>query len=105
MTSRLRTSLILLALFLAAWLPRVVALDAFVTVDERKWVARAANFTYALSHGDLAATYQHEHPGVTVMWAGALGLAQKFPATHSRHQAILRGTTNNWSPGSSRIRR
>ena len=49
MTSRLRTSLILLVLFLAAWLPRVVALDAFVTVDERKWLTRAANFTYALA--------------------------------------------------------
>lgn len=79
MTARLRTSLILLALFFAAWLPRVIALDAFVTVDERKWLTRSANYTYALSQGDLASTYQHEHPGVTVMWAGALGILQRFP--------------------------
>ncbi len=36
MNARLRTALILALLFLAAWLPRVVALDAFVTIDERK---------------------------------------------------------------------
>jgi len=74
-----RTALILLVLFLAAWVPRVVALDAFVTVDERKWLARSANFYYALRHGDFANTFQREHPGVTVMWAGTLGFLQKFP--------------------------
>jgi len=76
---RLRTAIILIALFFAAWLPRVLALDAFVTPDERKWLARSANFTYAISHGDLASTFQREHPGVTVMWAGMLGLAQEYP--------------------------
>jgi hypothetical protein len=79
MKSQLRTGLILLVLFLAAWVPRVVALDAFVTVDERKWLARSANFYYALSHGDFASTFQREHPGVTVMWAGTLGFLQQFP--------------------------
>jgi len=80
MNSRLKTSLILLVLFLTTWLPRVVALDAFVTIDERKWLARSANFYYALAHGDFANTFQREHPGVTVMWAGTLGLLQKFPS-------------------------
>lgn len=79
MNPRLRASLFVLLLFLAAWLPRVWALDAFVTPDERKWLARSANFAYAVSHGDLAQTFQREHPGVTVMWAGALGLLQEFP--------------------------
>ncbi len=73
------TALLLAGLFVAAWLPRVWALDAFVTPDERKWLARAANFSIALSEGDLAATFQREHPGVTVMWAGTLGLLQKYP--------------------------
>ncbi len=76
---RLRTFWIMLVLFFCAWIPRVVALDAFVTVDERKWLARSANFLYALAHGDFANTFQREHPGVTVMWAGALGILQKFP--------------------------
>jgi len=74
-----RTALLLLGLFLAAWLPRVLALDAIVTIDERKWLARSANFYQALSHEDWAATFQREHPGVTVMWAGMAGLVQHFP--------------------------
>lgn len=79
MRKSLRTSLLLIGLFFAAWLPRVVALETFVTIDERKWLARSANFYQALSQGDWAATFQREHPGVTVMWAGLLGLLQRFP--------------------------
>ncbi|MBW7881199.1 MAG: glycosyltransferase family 39 protein [Caldilineaceae bacterium] len=79
MNSRLRSTLFLLLLFLIAWLPRALALDAFVTPDERKWLARSANFTYALSHGEFAETFQREHPGVTVMWAGTVGLLTSFP--------------------------
>lgn len=72
--------LLILALFLAAWLPRVIGLDQFVTPDERKWLARSGNFYYAITHGDLAQTFQREHPGVTIMWAGTLGFVQRFPA-------------------------
>lgn len=79
MDARLRTPLILLALFFVAWIPRALALDAFVTPDERKWLARSANFWYALDHGDFAGTFQREHPGVTIMAAGALGLRQQIP--------------------------
>ena len=73
------TTLILLVLFFAAWLPRVWALDRFVTADERLWLARSANFYQALGHGDFAATFQREHPGVTVMWAGTLGFLRVLP--------------------------
>lgn len=76
---RVREAAWLLFLFLLAWAPRAVALDAYVSADERKWLARSANFTYALSEGDLAQTFQREHPGVTVMWAGALGILTRFP--------------------------
>jgi hypothetical protein len=79
MNPHLRTALVFALLFVATWLPRALALDAFVTVDERKWLARSANFYQAISHGDLADTFQREHPGVTVMWAGALGFLQRFP--------------------------
>ncbi|MFN8494417.1 MAG: glycosyltransferase family 39 protein [Caldilineaceae bacterium] len=78
-THRLRTPLLLLILFLATWLPRVLALDAFVTYDERKWLARSANFYQAITHEDWTHTFQREHPGVTVMWAGVLGFLQRFP--------------------------
>jgi len=74
-----RTALLILGLFVAAWVPRVLALDTVVTIDERKWLARAANFYQALSQGNWEATFQREHPGVTVMWAGMLGLRQHFP--------------------------
>jgi hypothetical protein len=73
-------SLLFVLLFVAAWLPRVVQLDAFVTPDERRWLQRSANFSYALQEGDFVSTYQTGHPGVTVMWAGVLGLRSTFPA-------------------------
>lgn len=77
--ARVRTAVILLLLFFTAWIPRMLDLDAFVTIDERKWLARSANFLYAVSHADWANTFQREHPGVTVMWAGTLGLLNVLP--------------------------
>lgn len=70
---------LLLFLFLAAWLPRVLVLRAFVTVDEPKWLNRAGNFFVALSNADWPATFQKEHPGVTVQWLGLLGYLARFP--------------------------
>jgi hypothetical protein len=75
-----RTWLITMLLLVAAWMPRAAALDRFVTADERLWLTRSANFYHALVHGDLAATFQREHPGVTIMWAGLLGFLTEFPA-------------------------
>jgi hypothetical protein len=66
-------------MFLAISLPRLMVLDRAAIVDESKWLVRSANFTTALARGDYAAAYQREHPGVTTMWAGALGLAWLFP--------------------------
>lgn len=79
MKPRYREAAWLLFLFLLAWAPRALALDAYVSPDERKWLARSANFAYALSRGDFAQTFQREHPGVTVMWAGTLGLLGEYP--------------------------
>lgn len=67
-------------LFLALWLPRTFTLDAFVSTDEQKWLTRSANFYQALVARDWEHTFQREHPGVTVMYAGMLGLIQTFPA-------------------------
>jgi 4-amino-4-deoxy-L-arabinose transferase-like glycosyltransferase len=76
---RLQTPLVVLLLFLAVWAPRAPALDAFVTPDERLWLFRSANFYQAIGRGDFAHTFQREHPGVTVTWAGTLGFLQLLP--------------------------
>ena len=65
----------MLLVALAIWLPRGLVLDHFATADEHAWLARSTNFARALNQRDWAATFQREHPGVAVMWAGALGLA------------------------------
>jgi hypothetical protein len=71
--------LALLGVILALWLPRGLGLDQFVTPDEPLWLTRSANFYYALANGDLASTYQKEHPGVTVMWAGTASFLLRYP--------------------------
>jgi hypothetical protein len=76
---RLSSILLLAGVFLTIALPRWLVVSQTATADETKWVARAANFSAALSSGDLAGTYQSEHPGVTTMWAGTLGLKTLFP--------------------------
>ncbi len=68
-------------LFLVALLaPRLTQLNHFVNSDERKWLARSANFYLALTQHDWVNTYQKEHPGVTVTWAGAAGFLWRYPA-------------------------
>jgi 4-amino-4-deoxy-L-arabinose transferase-like glycosyltransferase len=86
-TSRLLSSLreqwlefLFLALLLAAFgATRLVGLGRFVTADEPTWGKLSANFYYALSTGDVSATYQIAHPGVTMLWVGALAYQVKFP--------------------------
>ena len=71
--------LTLLVVLVAMGLPRATALDRFVTPDEPKWLMRSANFFLSLAQKDFAHTYQKEHPGVTVMWAGAAGFLYRYP--------------------------
>ena len=94
-----RLALFLLILLLALWLPRGLALDRFVTVGEPKWLERSASFYNALAHGDWRGTFQREHPGVTITWAGVAGFLWRFPGyykiapqqemTPTRFQAFL----------------
>jgi hypothetical protein len=76
--------LLALALVAIAFaLPRWEELDRMVTPDEPIWLARSANFYEALSSRDWPSTYQYAHPGVPVMWAGAIGYflaARDYPA-------------------------
>src|SRR5688500_2006877 len=63
-----------LIVFMAALLPRLYALGTFLTIDEIKWAEGSAQFLLALQSGDLAQTYWHFFPGITIAWGGALTL-------------------------------
>ena len=81
---RVRTSdqrqeaITVLALFLIALVPRLMALNVFVTADERRWVDRTVEFFTSLLEGNWAGTLQRGHPGVTTMWSGVMGLMAKY---------------------------
>ena len=60
-------------------LPRALCLDSGVTIDEPAWLMRSANFYQALAVRDFANTFQKEHPGVLVTWAGTAGFLWRFP--------------------------
>lgn len=70
----------LLILVLLLWLPRGIALDHFATPDEAAWVSRSGRFYHAIVQGDFAKTFQHGHPGVTVMWAGTAAYFLRYRA-------------------------
>lgn len=61
-------------------LPRVFALDRFVTPDEPAWLGRSVGFYAALVQRDFQNTFQHGHPGVTITWAGTAALLLKYRA-------------------------
>jgi hypothetical protein len=75
-----RVNFALAILLMAFALPRGLALDRVVTPDEVNWLTTSSNFYMAIRQGDFANTYQLEHPGVTTLWAGALGFMWKYPA-------------------------
>ncbi len=75
-----RQAVSVLILLVALAVPRLLELDRFVTPDEHKWLTRSGNFYLALLEGELANTYQREHPGVTIMWAGTAALLARCPA-------------------------
>jgi hypothetical protein len=62
------------ALFVLAWLPRVLTLDQHATADEDLTLIRSANVAVALERGDWWGTYQIGHPEATVQLLVALGL-------------------------------
>ena len=68
-----------LIVFLAIWIPKSLELNRFATPDEHLWLARSAGFASALKHRDFGSTFQIYHPGVTVMWTGALSFLSRIP--------------------------
>ncbi len=72
--SRLAQGLLLLALVIAALIPRV-STDVVIGIDEaRLWRKRAETFLQKLSQGEFAETDVAYHPGVVTLWLGATGV-------------------------------
>jgi 4-amino-4-deoxy-L-arabinose transferase-like glycosyltransferase len=72
--------LIVLCLSALILIPRLVGLDAFVSVDEPDWLKFGANFFHALGTGDFGSTVYDYHPGVTTMWVVTAGFLWGFRA-------------------------
>ena len=77
-----------------ALVPRLAALDAYVTIDESRWVQRSADFYALLAQRDPEDTFIIGHPGVTTMWTALLGMgperALAFSFRAGRADATLR---------------
>ena len=70
----MRTAAVALLIFLLALVPRLAQLDAYVTIDESRWVQRAADFGTLIAERDDEDTFIIGHPGVTTMWTALLGM-------------------------------
>ena len=81
-------------IILALWIPRSRSLDGDATIDEARWLLRSANFYQALASGDLRSTFQREHPGVTITWAGAAGFLWRYPEYAAEAGRQLPGPTS-----------
>jgi len=66
-----------LLMFLLAALPRLWAVNTYITWDEPMWVFRSIHFLSALLRGDLQGTFLVGHPGVITMICGSIGIAVK----------------------------
>ena len=68
-------TLISIALFLLALLPRSIGLNIFSTADEASWLDSSRLFLDAVSHSDWQGTIGiYGHPGITTQWSGTLGV-------------------------------
>ena len=69
----------LIAVLAVIAIPRYASLSEYVTIDEHTWLTRSANFAMALHDGAYTETFQSEHPGVTLMWIGAIAQRIVYP--------------------------
>jgi hypothetical protein len=74
---------------------RAFGMTTTVTADEGYWMQRTVRFAAALARGDLDATFRSGHPGVSVIWVGALGigpsrLAQFIPDEYVQYPVLER---------------
>lgn len=92
---RWRTTIIYLLVFLAIWLPRAIALDVFVTVDEPQWLYRSSNFYYTLAQREFGQTSltpgsgKNLTPGVLTMWVETFAYLIEFPEYRGFGQGLF----------------
>jgi 4-amino-4-deoxy-L-arabinose transferase-like glycosyltransferase len=70
--------IVVLLIFILAFVPRALSLNAFSAIDEYQWQRGARTFINGLLSGDFSATYCRFHPAVTDMWLIAIGLGFKY---------------------------
>jgi hypothetical protein len=89
-----RVAVVGLGIFLLAAAIRLYAIDAYVTIDESRWVQRAADFAAYVGRGKPEETFIIGHPGVTTMWTALLGMgperAHRFSFLEGRDDATRR---------------
>ncbi len=66
------------ALFLLALVPRLVAINRYITPDELLWVYRSIQLREAVADGRWGDTLVAGHPGVTTTWLGAAGISAQL---------------------------
>ena len=71
-------ALVMGALFISALLPRLCAINRYITPDELTWVYRSVQFREALLDGRWSETIIAGHPGVTITWLGTLGISAQL---------------------------
>jgi hypothetical protein len=86
----LRVAVVGIVLFALAAAVRLFAIDAYVTIDESRWVQRASDFSALIDQGNLEDTFIIGHPGVTTMWTAYIGLGPE----RARHFSFLEGRTD-----------
>jgi 4-amino-4-deoxy-L-arabinose transferase-like glycosyltransferase len=109
-------TIVSLALFILALIPRLLDLNQFLTADEFLWVDRSRNFlagltnpayrcttvveTWEVAEG-LACTLRTGHPGVTTMWTGSAGFILRWlldGRPTSLHDYVVAVSTNPLDP-------
>lgn len=81
------------AIFLLAFIVRLIPLGFYVTPDEPIWVLRSVQALDAVRAGDWGAIPQTGHPGIVTMALGAVGTwitARLAPVTASEHLSWIR---------------
>lgn len=74
--------LVLIILLIAAGVPRLMGLGAFLTADEKNWMGRSYEFIRAFKDWRFNDMLQTTHPGVTTMWVVGAAITVKMLFSH-----------------------
>jgi hypothetical protein len=77
-SERARSWLLLLTIFVAALLPRLLSLSTFMTADEDDQMMFATHFLKSVLHGNFGGALVLGYPGVPTLILGAGGVAARY---------------------------